>query len=209
MLFWLFLKGLAVGFVIAAPVGPINIMCVRRTIVHGRFAGIISGFGAAVADTLLGAIAVFGLAFVTAFLQAERLWLTIGGIVLLVVLGIRALVRPPPKLVSGRDPSSLIGDFTSTLFLTLSNPVTIISFVGVFAAFGLDADDQVGFSDWVVLLGVFSGSMGWWLILTGLVGLFHGRFTETGLMWANRITGVLLLAAAAVVSVEALRIWQI
>lgn len=208
MLVTLFLKGLVIGLLIAAPVGPINIMCVRRTIVHGRVAGLISGIGAAAADTILGAIAIFGLAFVTSFLLEERFWLALAGAAFLLCLGIRSLVRPPPKLVSGRDPSSLIGDFTSTLLLTLSNPITIVSFFGIFAAFGVDADERIGIEDWAVLIGVFGGSMSWWLILTGLAGLFHGRFTETGLMWANRVAGVIMLVFAAIVLVEVGRMWR-
>lgn len=203
----LFLKGLAVGFIIAAPVGPINIMCVRRTIVHGRLAGLVSGAGAAVADTILGAIAVFGLAFVTGLLLEKRFWLALGGAVLLIVLGVRSLIKPPPKLVGGRDPTSLLGDFTSTLALTLSNPIPILSFFGVFAAFGVSSDDRIGVEDWFVLLGVFAGSTLWWLILVGLAGLFRARFTEAGLLWANRITGIVMLAFAAGVLVEVYRLW--
>jgi len=207
MLLTLFLKGLVIGFVIAAPVGPINIMCVRRTIVHGRMAGLVSGFGAALADTLLGAIAIFGLAFVTQFVIEERFWLALAGAIFLAILGVRSLSKPPPKLVSARDPTSLIGDFTSTLFLTLSNPITILSFFGIFAAFGVNPEEMIGPDNWVALLGVFAGAMAWWLTVIGLAGLFHGRFTETGLMWANRITGIVMLAFAAIVLVEVVRLW--
>jgi threonine/homoserine/homoserine lactone efflux protein len=207
MLSILLLKGIAIGFLIAAPVGPINIMCVRRTIVHGRLAGIVSGLGAATADTILGAIAVFGLAFVTGVLLEERFWLALGGAVLLVAMGVRTLLKPPPKLVSARDPTNLIGDYTSTLALTLSNPITVLSFFGILAAFGVVTDEEVHLDDWVVVLGVFTGSMGWWLMLTGLAGMFHGRFTEFGLLWANRVTGIIILCFAAAVMVEVARLW--
>jgi threonine/homoserine/homoserine lactone efflux protein len=207
MILALFVKGLVIGFVIAAPVGPINIMCVRRTIVHGRLAGIVSGFGAAVADTILGAIAIFGMAFLTDLLIGERFWLALGGAIFLVVLGVRSLLKPPPKLVSGRDPTSLLGDFTTSLVLTLSNPITILSFFGIFAAFGVHPDGQIGPDDWAALVGVFAGAMIWWLIVTGLAGMFHGRFTVSGLIWANRITGVVMLVFAAVVLVEVARLW--
>lgn len=207
MLFVVLLKGMAIGFLIAAPVGPINIMCVRRTIVHGRLAGVVSGFGAAVADTILAAIAIFGLAFISGFLLKERLWLALAGAIVLLVMGIRSLVKAPPKLVSGRDPTSLVGDFTSTLVLTLSNPITILSFFAIFAAFGFNTDEEIGFDDWIALVGVFAGSMTWWLILTGLAGLFHGRFTESGLAWANRIAGMVILCFAAGVLVEVVRLW--
>lgn len=208
MILTLFVKGLLIGFVIAAPVGPINIMCVRRTIVHGRLAGFVSGLGAAFADTILGAIAIFGLAFLTDLLLTERFWLALGGAIFLAVLGVRSLLKPPPKLVSGRDPTNLFGDFTSSLLLTLSNPITILSFFGIFAAFGVHPDEQIGPDDWAALLGVFSGAMVWWITVTGLAGMFHGRFTVSGLMWANRITGIVMLVFAAVVMVEVARTWS-
>jgi threonine/homoserine/homoserine lactone efflux protein len=193
------LKGMLVGFLIAAPVGPINVLCVRRTLVHGRLAGIVSGLGAAVADTFYGAIAAFGLAFVTSLLLHERFWIGLVGAILLVVLGVRTLLAGPPTVAAGKDPSSLLGDFTSTLFLTLTNPITILSFLFIFATLGIDSGDGVTFDDSLLILGVFLGSLAWWLMLTGLVGMFHGRFNEHGLLWANRVAGVLILAFAGAV----------
>jgi threonine/homoserine/homoserine lactone efflux protein len=207
MLVTLFVKGLVIGFIIAAPVGPINIMCLRRTIVHGRLAGLITGAGAAIADTVLGAIAIFGLAFIQQFLLHERFWVALGGAVFLAIMGVRSLLKPPPKLVSGRDPTSLIGDFTSSFALTLSNPITILSFFGIFAAFGVHPDDQIGPDDWITLVGVLSGSLVWWLVIISLAGMFHGRFTVTGLLWANRVTGVVMLVFSVAVLVEVVRIW--
>ncbi len=93
------------------------------------------------------------------------------------------------------------------MFLTLSNPITILSFFGIFAAFGVHPDGQIGPDDWAALIGVFAGAMAWWLIVTGLAGMFHGRFTVSGLLWANRITGVVMLIFAAAVLVEVGRLW--
>ena len=143
----------------------------------------------------------------TELVLEERFWLALAGAIFLAILGIRSLLKPPPKLVSGRDPSSLVGDFTSTLLLTLSNPITILSFFGVFAAFGVIPDERIGPDDWAALLGVFAGAMTWWITVIGLAGLFHGRFTETGLMWANRITGIVMLVFAAIVMIEVVRLW--
>lgn len=208
MLVTLFVKGFVIGFIIAAPVGPINIMCVRRTIVHGRLAGLVTGSGAALGDTILGAIAIFGLAFLEQFLLHERFWLALGGAAFLAIMGVRSLLKPPPKLVSGRDPTSLIGDFTSSFALTLSNPITILSFFGIFAAFGVHPNDEIGADDWATMLGVMSGALTWWVIVISLAGMFHGRFTVSGLHWANRISGIVMLVFAAVVMVECVRIWS-
>jgi threonine/homoserine/homoserine lactone efflux protein len=194
-----FVKGLIAGFLIAAPVGPINVMCVRRTIVHGRLVGIVSGLGAAAADTLFGAIAAFGLTFIHDFLMREKVWFGIGGAALLVIIGLRILVATPPQEKEEKDPANLLGDFTSTGFLTLTNPVTVLSFLAVFSAFGVQSEERSLADSWLLLLGVFLGSSLWWLVLTTTVDLFRDRFNREGLRWANRIAGVLILVFAAVV----------
>jgi threonine/homoserine/homoserine lactone efflux protein len=91
--------------------------------------------------------------------------------------------------------------------LTLTNPITILSFLGIFGAFGIHADDRIDQYDGLLLLGVFLGSTVWWLLLTGVIGVFHGHFNETGLRWANRVAGVLILAFAAAVLWEAWRLY--
>jgi threonine/homoserine/homoserine lactone efflux protein len=207
MLSTLFLKGMIVGFLIAVPVGPINVLCVRRTIIHGRLAGIVSGLGSAGADTLFGAIAVLGLAALEGVMFAERFWIALVGAAMLIVLGIRTLLSPPPQPSSAPDPTSLLGDFTSTFVLTLTNPITILSFLGIFGAFGIQSDDMIDQYDGMLLLGLFLGSTVWWLLLTGVIGVFHGHFNETGLRWANRVAGVLILAFAIAVLWEAWRLY--
>lgn len=198
MLTSIFLKGLVVGFLIAAPVGPVNVMCVRRTIMHGRLVGLVSGLGAAAADTIFGAIAAFGLSFVYELLMTERFWLGIAGGALLMVMGVRTLFAEPPRPSDTPDPPNLLGDFTSTLVLTLTNPVTIVSFLAAFTAVGVAADpgEPIGLDDWILLLGVFLGASTWWLFITAAVALFHGRIPLTMLRWTNRIAGVVILAFA-------------
>lgn len=200
---WLFVKGLAIGFLIAAPVGPINVLCVRRTMVHGQLAGIVSGLGAAAADTIFGAIAAFGVIFITEFLVAHHLALSLVGGAFLLVLGVRTLLKPPPALNGDRDPTGLVADFTSTFLLTLTNPITIFSFLGVYVAFGIHADSRVDVGDWLLLLGVFLGSTSWWLLITSAAGFFRARFSMVGLFWANRIAGIVILCFAALVFYEA------
>ena len=202
MLVSVFVKGLIAGFLIAAPVGPINVMCVRRTIVHGRLVGIVSGLGAAAADTFFGAIAAFGLTFIHDFLMREKFWFGIVGGALLAIIGVRTLFAKAPRQKKDddeTDPANLLGDFTSTGFLTLTNPVTVLSFLAVFSAFGVQSVEHSLADSWLLLLGVFLGSSLWWLLLTTTVGLLRDRFNHEGLRWANRIAGVLILAFAAVV----------
>ncbi|MBI3711245.1 MAG: LysE family transporter [Proteobacteria bacterium] len=197
MLNAIFVKGMIVGLMIAAPVGPINVLCARRTLLHGRLVGFVSGLGAAAADTIFGAIAAFGLAFIMGFLLTKRIWFEVGGSAVLIVIGVRILMSHAPNPNATPDPTNLIGDFTSTFLLTLTNPVTIISFLAVFAGLGIQGEDSVELADGLLLLfGVFLGSSAWWLVLTTLVSVFHGRFTEAGLRWANRTAGAVVLAFA-------------
>jgi threonine/homoserine/homoserine lactone efflux protein len=198
-----FVKGLLAGFLIAAPVGPINVMCVRRTIVYGRLVGIVSGIGAATADTFFGAIAAFGLTFLHDFLMREKFWFAIVGAALLVIMGVRLLIAKPPQKKKDEpedaDPATLLGDFTSTGFLTLTNPVTVLSFLAVFGAFGVQNQERSLADSWTLLLGVFLGSCTWWLLLTTTVGLLRDRFNREGLRWANRIAAVVILGFAVLV----------
>lgn len=197
-----FVKGLIAGFMIAAPVGPINVLCMRRTIMHGRLVGIVSGIGAAAADTCFGAIAAFGLTFLHEFLMREKFWFGIVGGALLLIIGLRMLLSNPPQQTKDEqetDPATLLGDFTSTAFLTLTNPVTVLSFFAVFSAFGVQSQERSLADSWLLLLGVFLGSCLWWLALTTTVGLLRDRFNREGLRWANRIAAVVILGFAAVV----------
>lgn len=197
-----FLKGLIAGFLIAAPVGPVNVLCIRRTIVHGRLVGVLSGLGAAAADTIFGAIAAFGLSFVHELVMREKFWFGLIGAIVLVVIGVRTLWAKAPKEKDDKeekDPATLLGDFTSTLILTLTNPVTVLSFLAVFSAFGVQNDERTLADEWMVVAGVFLGACIWWLLLTNSVAFFRDKFNQRGLRWTNRIGGVLILGFAVVV----------
>lgn len=199
MLTWIFVKGVIVGFLIAAPVGPINVLCIRRTIVQGRIVGLVSGLGAAAADTFFGIIAAFGVAFVQKILLAERFWLSLAGAAVLAVIGLRILNAEPPRPAQTPDPPDLLHDFTSTFFLTLTNPVTILSFLAAFSAFGVGYEDgdTIDVGEFLLVAGVFVGAAAWWLLLTEVVHLFHGRLPLGFLRWANHIAGAVILAFAA------------
>jgi len=197
-----FLKGLIAGLLIAAPVGPVNVLCIRRTIVHGRVVGVVSGIGAAVADAIFGAIAAFGLSFVHELVMREKFWFGLIGAAVLLVIGLKTLWANAPKEKDDeeeKDPATLLGDFTSTLILTLTNPVTVLSFLAVFSAFGVQNDEKTLADEWMVVAGVFLGATLWWLLLTNGVAFFRDKFNQRGLRWTNRIGGVLILAFAVVV----------
>ncbi len=190
----LFLKGLGVGLAVAAPVGPIGVLCVRRTLDYGPWVGLVSGLGAAGADAMYGAVAGFGLTAVAGFMIDFQDHLRLAGGAFLILLGGRLLARGPlkddAKEAAGRP--QLAGAFGSCFLLTLTNPATVISFVAIFAGLGLigEAADYVAATSLVI--GVFVGSAMWWLALSGLVSLVRGRVTPRIMLWINRASGTII-----------------
>lgn len=188
----LFFKGLILGFSIAAPVGPIGILCIRRTLEFGRLSGLFSGLGAAFADGIFAVIAAFGLTFITDYLMAGQFWLQFAGGVFLLYLGFKMMVAEPLPPSQNVSHTNLVSDFISTFFLTITNPLSILSFLAVFAALGLASTEdyrQAG----VLVLGVFLGSALWWLTLSEGVTLFRKRVSKELMLWINRVAGVLIL----------------
>lgn len=187
-------RGLLIGFSIAAPVGPIGVMCIRRTLAEGRIYGLVSGLGAATADATYGLVAGFGLTFISTFLVDQGIWLRFIGGLFLLYLGVRTFTSHPTMTSSseGKRDKSLLAAYASTLGLTLTNPATILSFAVVFAGLGL-ATGSSDYADATLLVfGVFLGSASWWLLLSGAVSLLRSRFTYRRLWWVNRVSGIII-----------------
>ena len=192
----LFLKGLAFGFVLAATVGPMWVLCFRRTVAAGALAGFVSGMGIAVADALYGAVAAFGLTALSGALLGHRLWIGLLGALFLAYLGVRTLAAPPPP--PGHDTlprQPLAAAFLSTLGLTLANPPTILAFAAIFAGLGLAQGADYGAAA-LVTLGVFLGSASWWVILAAAAGRLHGRAGPRLMRAINVASGSSILAFA-------------
>ena len=191
-----FLKGLLLGISIAAPVGPIGILCIRRTLEHGFRTGFCSGLGAASADGIYGSVAAWGLVGITEFLTGWHTPLRTGGGVYLAFLGIRSILSPHPVLHGhGEDRmqafTGLAGAYFSTFLLTISNPMTILSFSAIFASLGqvLHPAELAG--------GVFLGSVSWWLLLCWITMRLEKTVSFPGLPWITRCSGIVLLGFAA------------
>ncbi len=189
----LFLEGVIIGFAIAAPVGPIGVLCIRRTLAEGRASGFVSGLGAATADAVYGAIAAFGLTLITDFLLGGASWLRLVGGAFLLFLGVKTFFARPAERAAEARGSGLPGAYASTLFLTLTNPTTILSFAAIFAGLGVGAASDA-LSAALLVLGVFLGSAAWWLMLSGGIGLFRSKFSTGGLRWVNRVSGTIIAA---------------
>jgi threonine/homoserine/homoserine lactone efflux protein len=192
------LKGIAVGIVIAVPVGPVGVMCVRRTIFEGKRAGFVSGLGAATADAIFGLIAAFGLTFVSDWLIGYHQWLRVaGGCYLLYIGGAALLAAPEARQSSEPDAEGLLRDFLSTFALTLTNPITILAFLGIFSALGLNGADATFARAAILVLGVWLGSLLWWLTLTFGLGSLFRSFEARHLKWINRASGIILFLCGA------------
>jgi threonine/homoserine/homoserine lactone efflux protein len=197
--FSLVLKGLMIGFSIAAPVGPIGVLCIRRTLAEGRAYGFASGLGAATADGFYGTLAALGLTLVSAFLIDQANWLSLIGGAYLCYLGIKTFRSQPAQQAAEVEGRGLVGAYTSTLFLTLTNPLTILAFAAIFAGVGAEAATGNTLGALYVVLGVFLGSSAWWLILVTFTSLFRARLNTTGLVWVNRASGLLILGFGVVI----------
>jgi threonine/homoserine/homoserine lactone efflux protein len=187
------LRGVLLGFSIAAPVGPIGVLCIRRTLSEGRAAGLASGLGAATADAFYGCVAAFGLTFISGFLLDQRLWLNLMGGAFLLYLGARTFASKPSETATIVGGQGLLGHYASTLFLTLTNPMTILSFTAIFAGMGLAATTSSYADAGALVLGVFAGSALWWLALSLGVGALRAKFNLSALRWVNRLSGLIVL----------------
>jgi threonine/homoserine/homoserine lactone efflux protein len=200
----LFLRGLVLGFTVAAAVGPISLLVIRRTLAEGRLVGLVSGVGVATADATYGAVAAFGLTAITDLLVDWRRALGLVGGAFLLWLAWRTLRSVPGEAASdaGNARRGLPGAYLSTLGLTLTNPMTILSFAALFVGLGIAGGDVPGAT--LLTLGVFAGSALWWVVLTTAVGALRSRLTTTGLRRVNVASGFLIGAFAIVAIASAL-----
>jgi threonine/homoserine/homoserine lactone efflux protein len=203
--FSFFARGLAIGFAIAAPVGAIGLLCIRRTLADGRLAGFVTGLGAATADALYGAVAALGLTAVSGTIVEHQNAVRLAGGVFLCYLGVRTATAPPASESGAGSARGLAAAYGTTVALTLTNPTTILSFAAVFAGLGLGAAAGDRWSAVLMVCGVFLGSALWWLLLSGAVGFFRRALTPARLQWVNRISGA-ILTAFGILSV--LSVWR-
>jgi threonine/homoserine/homoserine lactone efflux protein len=189
----LLLKGIAVGFAIAAPVGPVGILCIQRSLTKGVFYGLASGMGAAIADAIFGAVAAFGVSFIAQFLERQQYWFQLGGGALLLAMAAHTILarwRPRGARVEAND---LAHDLLTTFFLTITNPITIFSLTAVFVAVGITTGTETLLGGALVTGGVFAGSALWWAILCSSVSLFRRMVSDAYLRRIHRVSGFVML----------------
>jgi threonine/homoserine/homoserine lactone efflux protein len=190
----IFLRGLVLGFLIAAPVGPIGILCIRRSLTFGRMAGLLTGLGAATADGFYGGVAAFGLTILSDLLVSQAFWLRVIGGLFLCYLGVKTFLAKPAeeKAIAPETRGTYLSLYASTVFLTLTNPMTIVMFAGVFAGAGLAAPGDYATAT-LLVTGVFLGSALWWFLLSFGASLFRTKVNAPNLRSLNKISGLILL----------------
>ena len=197
----IFLKGVFVGFAMAVPIGPIGIMCIRKTLTEGRLRGLVIGLGAATADMLYGCVAAFGLTIISNTLVSQKIWIRLIGGALLLFLGVRTFRALPADPKIPIKSSGILRSYLTTVFLTLTNPMTIFAFIAIFAALGLG--NGLGyFSAAALVVGVFIGSSLWFLSLSSGATLFRKKLDLVGLRWVNKIAGVLIIISGIIAIVS-------
>lgn len=203
--FYFLLKGFAIGFAIAAPVGLIGILCIRRSLASGWLAGFASGLGAATADGIYGCIAGFGLTIISDFLVSQQFIIRLIGGLFLCYLGIKTFLSTvSQEAAKTGEVKSFMGNYLSTFFLTITNPMTILAFVVIFAGLGLGKiNNSLGAS--LLVLGVFLGSALWWLFLAFIASRLRHKLSSSLLQWVTWIAGVIIVAFGLVALVDIVR----
>ncbi|HJT41903.1 MAG TPA: LysE family transporter [Rhizomicrobium sp.] len=205
--FYLAMSGVVMGLVAAVPIGPVNLICIRRSFAFGPLNGFVSGLGAALGDGIFAAITGFGLTWIAQLIEGYAPLIELTGGAMLVWFGWRTFVAPPMiRCMEERDSdgaTNLVRAMASTFALTITNPATLLAFTAMFAGLAGLAGGAGSYVDAsFVVGGVVVGSAGWWLALTTLIGLFHTRIDEVAMKRINRISGVLVAIFGLVVLIH-------
>lgn len=194
----LLFKGLMIGFSIAMPVGPIGLLCIRNVLTFGMLCGLITGLGAACADAIYGALAGFGVTTVSSFFETHGAYIQVCGALFLCYLGITTFFGKVSNTDNKEGGLTNSRAFLATFFLTLTNPMTIISFAGVYAGLGIGYENSSVNHALITTLGVFLGSIVWWFILSLTASIFRDKFTTKSSIWLNKISGSILFGFGSI-----------
>ena len=199
-----FIKGLVLGFIICVPFGPIGLLCVRRTLMDGKVAGIACVLGASVVDALYCAIAGLGVSYISNFLSDERAVLRVAGGLILIAMGVKIFFTHPAEKTPEASGHGLVASFGSSFFLMLTNPLAILVFTATFSALGIGGWQDAYISTGMLVIGVFVGSALWAPIFVAGVNLFSPRLTLSQLRLANEVAGIILVLFGVLVCLLAL-----
>jgi len=192
--------GMKIGFLASIPLGPIGVLCIRRTLQKGRLSGFISGVGAATSDTLYAIIACFSLSYVVTFIEEQSFWLRIAGAFVLIVLGLYIFRSHPAGQLRKQQQkkNNLLNDYVSTFLLTISNPLVVFILLAFFAGFGVIVPEAKLVYQFILIFGVFIGASCWWLTLTSIFGFFRSAINLRRLYWFNKIAGLAIIVFVSI-----------
>jgi Putative threonine efflux protein len=202
---WLFIKGILMGLLVSAPLGPIGVLCIQRTVNRGIKSGVRSGLGAALADTFYAIIAVLGLGFIINFIKEEKYWIQLFGAVLIILFAVKIFyTNPAVEVRNNRNKKSKpFEEFVSVFFVTLTNPAVFFAFIAFFAWFNVVSDEDSGYLSAVILiLGIFTGAMSWWYMLSAIISKYRSRIRLKNIWWLNKIMGIIVFICGVVALVE-------
>ena len=206
MSIFLFVQGLLMGMVVAVPVGPLGLLCINRALALGPTYGLFSGLGVATADALAAGIAALGITLISGLLSEYQIILRLVGGVFLCYLGCKIYLTEPVAQAPIKNINGLVGAYMTTLLLTFSNPVTILSFVAIYAGWHVPSLDGRYIAAATLTAGVFTGSALWWIALFICLEAFHGKVNLRFLFWVHRVSGT-IIAVCGVLVLFSLSIW--
>jgi threonine/homoserine/homoserine lactone efflux protein len=204
MSFGLFFYGILMGLMVSAPLGPVGVMCIQRTINRGMKSGLISGIGAASADTVYAIIAGLGLGYIVNWIQREKYWIQLAGAAIIIIMAIKIFyTNPAVELRNSRNKKNKpLEDFLSVFVVTLTNPAVFFVFIAMFAGFGLVDENTNYLSASVLIGGVFTGAFSWWYILSAIISKFRSRIRLKNIWWLNKIMGIITFGLGIFALVE-------
>ncbi len=202
----LLLKGILLGIIVSVPMGPVGVLCIQRTVNRGKITGIISGLGAAFADSIYSFLAAFGVSFITDFLQKNQITFQLIGIIALLFLGIQMIQRDPIKQFRyknfGARGATHIKNFASVFFITLSNPLTILFFGTAITMMGIFDNKFTTLNGLMLVAGVFAGAGLWWFGLSSIVNRFRKKFRLRKLVYLNYISGAIIIGLTLIIGIR-------
>lgn len=192
--FEILIRGIILGLIVSVPLGPIGIILINRTIKRGVMSGVCSGLGLGVADVLQAVVAGLGLTLIIGFIREQRYALSISAGIVIIAAGVKVFFSNPIRDLRNRDHAgkSLWRDFYTVFILSITNPYTVLIFVAFFSGFPVKADIKPGMIPFILIPGIFIGTMAWWTTLSWIVGRFREKIRLRVLFRINRIAGIII-----------------
>ncbi len=195
----LFVQGLIIGLMVAVPFGPIGLFCINRALSGGPTYGLFSGLGVATADAIAAGIAALGWTLISGFFVTEQLWLRLFGGLFLCYLGVRTFSAKPKSQVASVSEESRTKAYATMLIFNISHPGTILSFLAIYAGWGIENLSGKYLSAAVLAVSVFCGSALWWVALCGILITFETKFTHNALRRVHIVSGVIIAGVGVIV----------